>query len=114
MEFPKDQIDELKSIAPSLSIAEEGGYTYIHIKDLKLPEGCEPAVVDALLCPVSRDGYCSRLFFSSRISCPVPGLNWNGNIRVLGSNWYAISWRTTQTYRLLETLIIHLKAFSKQ
>ena len=109
MEFPQDQIEELKQIAPSLSIAEEGGYTFIRIEELKLPDHCKPSEVEALLCPVPRDGYNSRLFFSSIIT-GGPQRNWNGNIRVLDKNWHAISWRTNTKLRLAQMLMVHLNA----
>lgn len=110
--FPQDQIDELKLIAPLLSVAEEGGYTYILIEKLMLPDGCEPSIIDALLCPTpTKDGYNSRLFFSDKIS-GCPERNWNGSIRVLERNWVGISWQTRpEEKRLLEILQIHLSAF---
>ena len=109
MDFPEDQIDELKRIAPSISLAVEGGYTFIYIEQLKLPDGCKPEAVDVLLCPMPKDGYMSRLFFSEQITgCPTR--NWNGNLRALNRNWHAISWRVNDGYRLLEMLLIHLKA----
>lgn len=110
MDFEKDQIAELKLIAPDLSVAQEGGFTFIHITNLCMPEGCTPQVVNALLCPEPRDGYSSRLFLSEQIS-NRSGLNWNGNIRVLEKNWYAISWQTQPGHRLAEMLILHLKPF---
>lgn len=110
MEFPKNQIEELKQIAPSLSQASEGGYTFLLIEAMAMPEGCIPEQVDALLCPSPREGYSSRLFLSSQIT-GCPALNWNGNIRVLGKNWYAISWQSSPGLRLVEMLQVHLKAF---
>lgn len=112
MNFDSDQIEELKQIAPSLSVAQEGGYSYILIEGLQMPKGCKPEVVDALLCPTPRDGYDSRLFFSAQI-IDCPQRNWNGNIRVLGKNWFAISWRVPSGLRLYEILLIHLNAFRK-
>lgn len=110
MEFLLDQIEELKQIAPSLRQASEGGYTYLLINGLKMPDGCVPHEVDALLCSQPREGYNSRLFLSSQIT-GCPPLNWNGNIRALGENWYAISWQTSPGLRLVEMLQVHLKAF---
>ena len=109
MSFPQDQIEELKRIAPNLSTAEEGGIPYILIQQLELPTGCQPAVVDVLLCPRPRDGYESRLFFPQIIS-GTPSRNWNGQLRALERNWYAMSWRVPGSLRLAETLLIHLKA----
>ena len=110
MIFPQDQIDELKKIAPNLSHANEGGYDFIKIEGLKLPDGCEPSEVDALLCPAPREGYNCRLYVSIQIT-GCPSRNWNGNLRVLGQNWYAVSWQTTTSLRLAEMLQVHLKAF---
>ena len=109
LNVPPMEIDELKQIAPSLSISEEGGLTYILIGNLKLPNGCKPTVVNALLCPSLRDGYQSRLFFSERITSNI-ARNWNGNLRVLEENWYAISWKTPSGLRLAEMLLVHLEA----
>lgn len=112
MTFEQDQIEELKRIAPNLCIAEEGGLPYMLIRQLQLPEGCQPAIADVLLCPKPRDGYESRLFFPQIIT-GIPGHNWNGNLRALERNWYAISWKVPGNLRLAETLLIHLKAFRK-
>lgn len=109
MPFPEEQINELKSIAPNLSVAQEGGYTYLFIKDLRLPEHCDPAVVDALFCPTPKDGYTSRLYFPQIIG-GIPSRNWNGNLRALERNWYAISWQMQPGLRLAEMLINHLNA----
>jgi hypothetical protein len=112
MDFPIDQIEELKKIAPDLNIAEEGGYTYFLIKNLTLPDGCAPSICDVLLCPMKKDSYESRLYFPVQIS-GCPPRNWNGRIRVLNSNWYAFSWRVPGNLRLAETLLVHLKALRK-
>lgn len=111
--FDQIQIDELKKISPDLSIAEEGGYSFIRIANLKLPDNCTPNLVEALLCPTPREGYLSRLFVSAQIACGRPALNWNGNIRVLGKNWHAVSWKVPGNLRLYEILLVHLKAFRK-
>jgi hypothetical protein len=110
MEFPENQINELKSIAPNLSIAQDGGITYIRIDSLQLPEGCSPQIVNALLCPFKKDGYESSLFYSELIK-GGPSRNWNRNgVRILGENWYAVSWKVNAGLRLVEMLQIHLKA----
>lgn len=109
MIFSEEEISELKTIAPNLSIAQEGGYTYILISGLLLPDCCQPTIVDALLCSLPREGYNSRLFFSEQIAGGSVR-NWNGNIRVLGRNWFAISWQTQPGLRLAEILSVHLKA----
>ena len=110
MDFPEDQINELKSIAPNLSIAQEGGITYIRIDSLQLPDGCTPNIVNALLCPSIKDGYESSLFYSALVT-GIPTRNWNRNgVRILGESWFAISWKVDAGLRLAEMLQIHLRA----
>ena len=110
MNFPQDQIDELKKVTSSISITVEGGYTYLLLEKLKLPDGCTPTEVDALLCPTPHTGYLSRLFFAEKIT----NINWTTNIRVLERNWFAISWQTDSlNLQLLEQVMIHLKPFRK-
>lgn len=113
MTFPENQIEELKKIVPSISYAEEGGYTYILLENLNLPEGCVPSGINALLCPSPREGYASRLFFESMITV-CPQRNWNGRIRVLERNWFAISWQVPSNLRLAEILLVHLKALRNE
>jgi hypothetical protein len=110
MNIPQDQIEELKSIAPSLQMASEGGYTYILISQLNLPGNCKPSVVDALLCPMPKDGYQSRLYFDTTLN-GGPQRNWNANVRILGKTWYGISWQTPIGLTLKEMLLVHIKAF---
>lgn len=112
MPFNEEEIKELKTIASNISFATEGGYEYILIEKLQLPDGCNPSEVDALLCPTTKDGYESRLFFSSQIS-GCPSRNWNGNIRVLDRNWYAFSWRINSQHSLTKTLLLHLNSLQK-
>lgn len=113
MTFPQDQIEELKKVSSSIGTAVEGGYTYILLEKLKLPTGCAPSEVDALLCPLPHTGYLSRLFFSEKITGGFAG-HWNGNIRVLSRNWVAISWQTTTpNLSLMELVMIHLKPFCR-
>lgn len=97
MEFDEIQISDLKRIAPNLSTAQEGGYDFILIEGLALPEGCKPQIVDALLCPMPREGYESRLFFSEIIE-GCPSRNWNGSIRVLDRNWHAYHGKSKQDF----------------
>ena len=113
MAFQQEQLEELKSITPSVKAATEGGYTFLFIERLELPDGCTPYQTDVLLCPTPREGYESRLFFACQISC-MAGLNWNGTIRVLDRTWYAYSWRTKSNLRLAEMLIVHLSALRKK
>lgn len=109
MEFQQDQIDELKLVAPNLSIAEEGGYTYFLLQNFKLPEGCVPSHMDLLLCPTLKNGYSSILYFSQKPT-GIPTRNWNGHVHVLGKSWYSYSWKSQPGHTLLQMVLLHLKA----
>lgn len=111
MEFPQDQIDELKAIAPGLQRFDEAGRVYFLMPSLKLPEGCEPQATDALLSPTDRgDGYPSRLFFPARVRSRTER-NWNGqDVRIIERNWFAYSWKIGDgPFRLAQMLGLHLK-----
>lgn len=112
MDYPRDQIDEIKKLFGEVRSCDESGYTYFFIPNLPLPEGCIPEKVDVLLCPTSRgDGYSSRLFFAEKIESRK-SLNWNVNgIRIIERNWYAFSWQTPKNLRLAAMVAIHLRAF---
>lgn len=115
MSFDETQIKELKSLCPSLMGVEDGGTAYISIPKLKLPNECAPEVVDALLCPSTRDGYNSRLFLSEKVNHKGPGQNWNPNDGVIIANrrWWAVSWNTNaEKLRLLQMVLNHLDAFT--
>jgi len=112
--FPADQIDALKSAYSTLSLIEEGSFKFILIEGLKLPDGCEPRMVNGLLCPMHRDGYPSRLFLSLKIIHRGKGQNWNppGGSIIQGQQWWAVSWKTTRPNQtLLEMVLDHLEAF---
>jgi hypothetical protein len=108
VDLDPEQIDELRPLCESIARADEGGYTYLALCQVRLPDGCQPALVDALLCPMDRDGYASRLFFADRVVTPVPR-NWNGTCRVLERNWQAFSWRTQKGMRLAQMMAAHMK-----
>jgi hypothetical protein len=108
MDFPKDQIDELKSLFGNITGSEEAGITYLLIPKLKLPGSCVPNEVDALLCPSGRDGYPSRLYFAQQIQSSK-SLNWNGNIRILERNWFAFSWKIDPNLRLAQMIAAFLR-----
>ena len=110
VEFPKDQIEELRAFSPDIAQAEEGGLPYLLIPHLWLPPGCDPEMVDSLLCPVPRDGYPSRLFFASRIKTKAT-FNWNANgVRILDRVWEAFSWKVdVQNLRLAQMVTMHLR-----
>jgi hypothetical protein len=109
MDFPQDQIDELKRLFGEVLSCNESGFIYFFIPALSLPEGCSHEKVDVLLCPMPRDGYNSRLFFAEKIQSKKPQ-NWNVNgIRIIERNWYAFSWRTPENLRLATMVAMHLK-----
>lgn len=109
MNFPQDQINELKILFGQVSSFNESGYTYFLLPDLPLPECCCPERVDVLLCPMQRDGYNSRLFFAEKIQSHK-SQNWNVNsIRIIERNWYAFSWKIPNDLRLSTMIAMHLK-----
>lgn len=111
MDISEDQIAELKELCPEVSRAEEGGFTYFLLPKLQLPEGCEPAVCDALLCPSMRDNYPSRLYFRQVVKSKQ-ALNWHmQNIVILGVPWSVYSWKTMpRERRLIQMVAEHLRA----
>jgi hypothetical protein len=83
---------------------------YVLLPQLRLPDGCTPAVVDALLCLSARDGYPTRLFYAQQIMSSK-ALNWNAqNVPILQRNWFAYSWNYVASGRPIEVLAQHLKA----
>jgi hypothetical protein len=111
MQFPNDQIEELKQLCPGARQYEEGGIPYFFLPQLRLPDGCSPAQLDALLCPTVHHGYTSRLFFEQAISSRQ-SQNWNTTARIMERNWHAISWQIPQTnLRLAQMIAVHLRAF---
>lgn len=112
MEFSKEQIEELKQVSPNLRQSEEGGYTYFFLENYPLPIGCRPDRIDLLLCPMPKNGYSSILYYAVKpTDCVVR--NWNGNVHVLGRNWYSYSWQTQTGHSLIQMLQIHLNALKK-
>lgn len=111
MQFPEEEVAELEQICPGARQYEEGGIPYFFLPQLRLPDGCSPAQVDALLCPTAHHGYTSRLFLVQRISSSQLR-NWSTGARIMERNWEAISWQIPQTnLRLAQVLAIQLRAF---
>ena len=83
MDYPQEQIDELKRYCSKVSALTEGNATFLFLEQLRLPEGCQPSVCDALLRPFQGgDGYPSQLYFSTQIALPY-AQNWNvSNARI--------------------------------
>jgi hypothetical protein len=99
-EFPEEQIAELRRLCPDLKSATEKDCPFFLLPRLSLPDGCSPSSVDALLCPVPRDGYPFRLFFAEKITT-AKSLNWSG-VRILERNWHGFSWKIPGDLRLLQ------------
>jgi hypothetical protein len=113
MNFPDDQLQELKLLCPGVAAAEEGGKTYLLLPKLKLPETASIAETDALLLPTPLDGYDSRIYFPQKIDGPKT-LNWTVNgALILDRQWFAHSWRTRPNLRLTQMVAAHLTAFRK-
>jgi hypothetical protein len=108
-DFAKEQLEELKVLCPNVAACEEGGVQYFLLPGLKLPAGCNPQVVDALLCPTPRDGYECRFYFSAVVK---QGFNWHQqNVRIIDRSWAAFSWRINQTgLRLAQMVTEFLRA----
>jgi len=113
MNFPQEQIDELKVVFPGVSHAMEGGKDYFLIENLLLPEPSSPRSLDVLFCPTQVQGYNSRLYFSAQVQTGK-SLNWNGqNTFILGRQWHAFSWQLPQTERrLVQMVAMHLKGLT--
>ena len=115
MAFPKEQTDGLKKYCRSLRAVEEGGVIFLYLEGLRLPDGCDPIECNGLLCPVERDGYPSRLYFSAKVVC-ARSHNWNvSDARIVEENWFAFSWRVDPTPgTLAKMLVAHLAGFTKR
>jgi len=115
MAYPKEQTDELKGYCKKLSILQESGVEFLYLEALRLPAGCTPSVCDALLCPVAKDGYPSRLYFAAQITGPYTR-NWNvSGARIGEKNWWAFSWKVElASPTLAQILIAHLNGFAKE
>lgn len=108
-QYSDEELATLKHICKGVKQAEEAGAVLFMLPKLKLPPGCQPAEADALLCPTSRDGYPSRLYFAQQIATPQPR-NWNGQWFVLERNWQAFSWRVNpEGLNLVQILQEHLE-----
>lgn len=111
MEYPVEQIAELKEICSGAQQYEEGGITYFFLPKLRTPDACSPEEVDALLCPTAHHGYTSRLFLAERVASQQ-SLNWSTTARIMERMWHAISWNIPQTnLRLAQVLALQLRAF---
>ncbi len=111
MQFPDEQVEEVKEICPGAQLYEEASIAYFFLPKLGTPNGCSPEQVDALLCPTAHHGYTSRLFFAQRITSPQ-SRNWSTEARIMERMWHAISWNIPETnLRLAQILALQLRAF---
>lgn len=115
MDYPQDQIESLKRYCDKLSALSEGGVTFFHLNGLRLPPGCTPSKCNALLCPVPREGYPSRLYLSEQVTCPFHR-DWKvSDARIAESNWHVFSWKVEPTPPdLAQLLVAHLNGFTKE
>jgi hypothetical protein len=114
MEYPDEQIKELKGYCSELSTFTEGGIAYLEMKDLRLPAGCTPATCDALLCPATgQSNYPSRLWLACKVTSAYDR-NWNGNLYAGGRNWVAFSWTIQPAATLAQMLLSHMTGFTRK
>ena len=93
MQFPDEQVQELKQYCKKLLGLQEGGKPLFLMKSAHMPPGCTPEECDVLFCPVDRgDGYPSRLYFQKKIAGPFQR-NWTGTVRIAEENWEPFSWK---------------------
>jgi hypothetical protein len=111
--FPDDQVEELRHLAPRIQLFHEGDAPFFLLERMPLPEWCTPKEMDALLCPISRDGYTSRLYFAEQAKSTRGQPNWTGGpFRILERNWLAYSWNPQRSdLRLAQIVANHLRAF---
>lgn len=107
MNSAEEQFLEVQRFYPDAIIIPEGGVNYVFIPDLELPSGCVPQKIDALLCPVLKNGYQSRLFYTQKIE-GIASRNWNGNLRLCDRTWVSFSWKSKDGMSLLEMMRYHL------
>jgi len=104
-----DRLKPFQAVYPEAKSLSDGGVDFIHIPKLIMPEGIQPSVVEALLCPQTRDGYATRLFLSAPITSR--GSNWR-TYHILGRVWHSWSWQgVAANQELTQILLGHLAVF---
>jgi hypothetical protein len=102
-----EHLQHINLIYPGATSMSEAGHDYIHVPSLRLPEGCTPSKVEALLWMTGNGNYPTRLFLTQII--PGRGANWTTHT-VLGRTWYTWSWKDIPTsLRPIEALAEHLR-----
>lgn len=114
MEYPAEQIEELKAYCASLGSFREEERVFFRFEALSLPEGCSPSLLNAVLQPTEGNGYKSRLYYSEVVQTATPR-NWNLQKRLNEENWHAFSWDFDPTgMTLAQILLEHLKALVRK
>jgi hypothetical protein len=91
-----------KFLCPAAREMSEGGVEYLHLPDLKLPNGM---VEDALLrLTVTGDGYATRLYLTTKIE--KPGLNWTAH-RILDREWFTWSFKDVPAEERLSVILVN-------
>ena len=102
-----EHLEEFNLVCSGARGMSEGGLEFIHLPLLKLPEGCNPAQIEALLCLSSHSGYSTRLFLAAPVS--GRGNNWTTHC-VLGRTWHTWSWNhIPNTLRPMQILAEHIR-----
>ncbi len=106
--IPQDQIDEITPLSRSVREIQQGEAPFLLLDRLRLPPGCDPAEVDALLALHPRDGYPSRLYLEAPMR--HRGSNWT-TVYLLDRTWHTWSWKDVSAQqRVAQVLAGHLRA----
>lgn len=109
MILQEGQLENLTPLCQGTEAMAEGGITYVYLPGLRINQNDGTVIVrDALLCPMGRDGYTTRLFLSESI--PGKGQNWTQH-RILNRTWHTCSVQGIPPGRLVEVLAEHLVMF---
>ena len=94
-----------KFLCPAAREVVEGGVEYLHLPNLKMPDG---TVQDALLrLTVTGDGYATRLYLAREID--GKGSNWTAH-RILDRQWFTWSFKEVSPQeRLVVILANHFR-----
>jgi len=112
--YSAEELSEINQLCAGAKLMPEGDSVYIFLPALKLPKGCIPTEVDALLRLKSPlVDYPTRLFFAAIVASKNK-LNWNSlNIVILQRNWFAYSWKNVAADRRpIELVAEHLRALA--
>lgn len=101
MTIPQDEIDELDRLWPGVAAVEEQDRQYFVIPGVRITGA--PSPVTLLLCPVERDGYPCRVFFSSPVGSPR-GTSWSA-LQIIERTWHGFSWRLDDKPRRLAQIV---------